>query len=415
MQPMKNPFSTNTFQNIWKAHFIPNKAVFSFKCIDGINFYKNRFFCFTNVGKNLTKGNNYKINDASDYKKNTFIIYDVLPHLNKEQKQLPKNIGVLKSVQYPGFLIELSKFKNIDDYLLRTLSKRTRTKMRKCSKRLDECFNITSKMFWGDIDKNEYDAIFESFMLLLQKRYSEKKISYNNMQPKEWNFYKDLAYPLILQGKASLFVIYDNNKPVAITYNYHSEDSLIDAITVFDINYSKFNIGYVNNLKLLNWCFDNGLKTFDFSKGHFDYKEKMSTRKYDFEYHIIYDKKSIISKSIAYTFYYVFQFKTYLRKKEFNIKFHKFTYRFKNKKHSKNDYEFDITKLNELPNKTDLVKIDAFTEHKYSFLTKPIYDFQFLAVKPYKAIEVFKVNRKDNVYVLSSGNLIQQVLLKNNS
>ncbi len=65
-----------------------------------------------------------------------------------------------------------------------------------------------------------------------------------------------MAYPLILEKKASLFVIYNKETPMAITYNYHTEDTLIDAITVFDIDYSKFNIGYVNNLKLLNWCFD---------------------------------------------------------------------------------------------------------------------------------------------------------------
>lgn len=412
---MKTPFSSSTFQKTWREHFIPRKDVFSFEFINGINFYKHNFFCFVNVGKNLTKGNSYKINNAIDYKKNTLVIYDVLPHQNIEQEQLPKNIGVLKSIQYPGFLIELNKFKNIDEYLLKTLSKRTRSKILKCNKRLDKCFNITSKFLLGDIDRDEYNEVFENFMFLLQKRYSEKKIYYNNMQPKEWNFYKDVAYPLILNKKASLFVIYDNKKPISITYNYHSEDSLINAITVFDINYSKFNIGYINNLKLLNWCFDNGLKTFDFSKGYFDYKEKMSTLKYDFEYHIVYDKKSILSKSVAFTNHYLFELKTYLRKKNINTKFHKLTYRFNNKPQSKPNYEFDVTKLNELPHKNNLVKIDVFTEHKYSFLTKPLYDFQFLVVKPYEEIDIYKVKNNETAFVISSDSLIQQVLLKNNS
>ena len=198
MKTKNSPFSANIFQIIWIKHFISNKSVNTFKFIDGVNFYKSRFSLFVNVGKNLTKGNTYKINNYNDYKNNTFIIYDFLPHLRKEPNNLPENIGVLKSIQYPGYLIHLDKFKNIDDYLLNTFSKNTRMKMRKFTKRLDECFEISTKMFFGNIDKTEYDRIFENFMTLLQKRYSEKAISYNNMHPSEWNFYKEVAYPLIL-------------------------------------------------------------------------------------------------------------------------------------------------------------------------------------------------------------------------
>ena len=165
METKNSPFSANTFQKIWKKHFIPNKAVNTFKFIDGVNFYKSRFSLFINVGKNLTKGNYYKINDYKDYKNKTFIIYDVLPQLNKESNYLPKNIGVLKSTQYPGFLIHLDKFKNIDEYLLNTFSKNTRMKMRKFTKRLEECFAISTKMFFGNIDKQEYDEVFENFMI----------------------------------------------------------------------------------------------------------------------------------------------------------------------------------------------------------------------------------------------------------
>ena len=409
MKTKNSPFSTNTFQEIWKKHFISNKSVNTFKFIDGVNFYKSRFSLFVNVGKNLTKGNTYKINNYEDYKNNTFIVYDVLPYLQKEPNNLPENMGVLKSRQYPGYLIHLDKFKNIDGYLLNTFSKNTRMKIRKFTKRLDDCFEISTKMFFGDIGRNEYDEIFENFMVLLQKRYSEKQISYNNMQPAEWNFYKEVAYPLILEKKASLFVVYDKNKPIAITYNYHKDDSLIDAITVFDIDYSKFNIGYLNNLKLLNWCFDNHLKILDFSKGYFDYKKRMCTLKYDFEYHIIFDKKSIISKLKAHAYYNFLEFKTYLRNKKLDVKFHKFTYRLKNKNLSTTKVKIEIAKLNKLPDSKDLLKIDIEKNLNYSFLNKYINDFLYLVVKPYNEIELFKVNSEKETYILSSDSLIQQI------
>jgi len=408
MQTNNSPFFAHTFQKIWKKHFISNKSVKAFKFVDGVNFYKSRFSLFINVGKNLTKGNTYKINNYEDYKNNTFIIYDVLPHLRKEPHYLPENIGVLKSKQYPGYLIHIDKFKNIDDYLLNTFSKNTRMKMRKFTKRLDECFDISTKMFFGNIDKTEYDELIEDFMFLLQKRYSEKQISYNNMQPSEWNFYKEVAYPLILEKKASLFVVYDKENPIAITYNYHTEDSLIDAITVFDIDYSKFNIGYVNNLKILNWCFDNNLKILDFSKGYFDYKKRMSTLEYDFEYHIIFDKKSIKTKLIAHAYYSFLEFKTYLRNKNIGVKFHEFTYSLKNKKQLK-PREVEIIKLDKLPNSIELNKINIEKDTNYTFLTKYVNDFLYLVVKPYTKIELFKVISEKKTYILSSDSLIQQI------
>ena len=409
MEIKNTPFTANTFQKIWKKHFISNKPVKTFNFIDGINFYKSSFSFFINIGKNLTKGNTYGINNYEDYKNNTFIIYDVLPHLRRERNNLPNNIGVFKSKQYPGYLIHLDEFKNIDDYLLKTFSKNTRMKMRKFTSRLDECFNISTKMYFGHIDKADYDEVFKKFMILLEKRYSEKQISYNNMQPFEWNFYKEVAYPLILEEKASLFVVYDKETPIAITYNYHTEDALIDAITVFDIDYSKFNIGYVNNLKILNWCFDNNLKILDFSKGYFDYKKRMCTLQYDFEYHIIYDKKSIISKLKANILYNYFEFKTYLRSKKLNDKFHKITYNLKNKKHLNPKREVQIIKLDKLPNPKELNKIDIREEISYNFLTKYVNDFLYLVVKPYNQIESFQVNNMENTYILSCNSLTQQI------
>lgn len=409
METKNSPFSASTFQKIWKQHFIANKIEKKFNFIDGLIFYKSKLPVYYNIGKNLTKGNSYSLNNYDDYKNKTFIIYDVIPHLKKEENNFSSNIGVLKSIQYPGFLIHIDKFKNIDDYLLNTFSKNTRMKMRKFNKRLDTCFNISTKMFFGHIEKQEYDFIFENFMALLQKRYSEKEISYNNMQPKEWNFYKNVAYPLILEKKASLFIIYNNNTPIAVTYNYHTQDSVIDAITVYDTNYSKFNIGYVNNLKLLNWCFDNNIKKLDFSKGYFDYKKRMSTLEYDFEYHIIYDKRSIKASLIAHIYYMFFEFKTYLRNKRFDVKLHEFTYRIKNKKKSSKRNHIKITKLDELPEAKKLIKINLENDKAYSFLTKHINDFLYLVVKPLNEIELFKLENTEKTYILSSNTLIQQI------
>lgn len=415
MKPNNSPFLNTTFQKLWMKHFMPSKSIKNFNCIDGVNFYEgNKAEMYFNVGRNLTKGNTYMLEDFQDFKNKTFIIYDVLPYLqnNNNNNHLSKHLGILKSVQYPGFLINLEKFKNLDEYLLNVFSKNTRSKMRKFSKRLDRCFDISTKMFFGEIDKDEYNFVFENFMHLLQKRYAEKQVYYNNMQPAEWNFYKEVALPLIQQKKASLFVIYDKNSPIAITYNYHTENTVIDAITVFDTDYSKFNIGYVNNLKLLDWCFKNNVSALDFSKGYFDYKKRMCTLEYDFEYHILFDKTSIRSKSLAYGYYYMFQLKAYLRRKKIDKLFHKYTYKFKNRKDSEVKRNFEILKLKSLPSKSNLKEIDIAKTEEYSFLKKCVYDFQYLAEKPCTQIKLYKNVKEENTFVLLSDALIQQIVLK---
>ena len=412
MNTKNSPFNNNTFQNIWVKHFIPKTKTQSFKFIEGIECYKNKWLAvYFNVGKNLTKGISYILNNNEDFKNKTLIIYDVLPHLMGEN-EIPKNIGVLKSFQYSGYLIHTEGFKTIDDYLLNTFSKNTRMKMRKFSNRLESCFNISYKMFLGNIDKAEYNDLFDDFMTLLQKRYSDKQITYNNMQPDEWGFYKDVAYPLILEKKASLFVIYDNNKPIAITYNYHTPDTVIDAITVFDIDYSKFNLGYVNNLKLLNWCFENNIKTLDFSKGYFDYKKRMCTLEYDFEYHIIYDKRSLISKIKAHLFHIYFQFKASLRNKGINSKFHKLTYGIKHGKKSNTTKIIRTSNLDKLPSLAELTAIDIKEESNYYVLKKHVNDFLYLVVKPYQEIDIYKSKNEKNVYILSYKSAIQQIKIE---
>ncbi|MBU3822304.1 GNAT family N-acetyltransferase [Flavobacteriaceae bacterium XHP0103] len=375
-----------------------------------MSFYKINFFpIYFNIGKNHTKGSYYEVNDQNDYKGKVFVVYDVPAYFNVNNASKPNGLSLLESTQYPGFLIELDKFKNVEDYLQSTFGRNSRMKMRKYSNRLDTCFDISTKMFFGTIDEKEYDLIFEYFMMLLNRRFSDKQISNNNMHPSEWNFYKEVAYPLIIEKKASLFVVFDNKTPIAITYNYHIDDIVIDAITVFDINYVKFNLGYLNNLKLIEWCFENNIKKLDFSKGYFDYKKRLCSKEYDFNYHILYDSNSIKAKIIAYFAYTFYEFKSYLRKKEINTKLHKITFLLNNKKTEKVDYE--IVTLDVLPDTNSLTELylDSKTN---SPLNKIVNDFLYGISKHRSEIKIYSVDNQNNLFIISSEFLTQKVLLK---
>ena len=329
-----NPFTSDTFTKIWSTHFNDNNPAKTFNFIKGISFYKHpRLNLFTNIGRNLTKGISYELEDGGnfDFKKKVFLLYDIPEFFGVKSNYGNKNLGFYSIKQYPGFLIDINKYASVEEYMQSTFSKRSRYKLNKYKKKLEFCFNIRYKTYCGDISREEYDKVFSFFNKLLKKRFLDKQIRNNNLDPDEWNFYHDVAFPLIIERKASLFVIYDNDKPIAVTLNYLSDDILFAAITVFDIDYAKFNVGSATIMKQIEWCLVNKIKILDFSKGFFDYKERWGNKKYDFEYHIYYDKKSFLSNSLAYSLKTFFLLKQTLRDKHVNEKLHKLTFMLKNK------------------------------------------------------------------------------------
>lgn len=284
----------------------------------------------------MTKGIGYEvvgesIGTSKDYLKNVFLIYDVPAYFEVPSITPDAHLALHRSRQYPGFLIEVNKFKDLNDYLLGSFSKSSRYKLKKYKKRFEASFDVRYVMYRGAMEREKYNSIFERFRQLLEKRFDDKQITNNNLDPREWQFYHEVTYPMLLKNEASLFVIYQGDEPIGVTLNFFSEDVLFDAITVFDIDYAKFHLGSITIMALLDWCLVNNIKVFDFSKGYFDYKARWATKGYDFEYHILYDPKSFRAKALAYGLKQFFDLKQRLREKNVNDRLHRITYRFKNK------------------------------------------------------------------------------------
>ncbi|MDD7885840.1 GNAT family N-acetyltransferase [Flavivirga sp. 57AJ16] len=407
-----NPFTSDTFTNIWYKHFVKKQTLFLFNFINNINFYKLSIFpIYINVGRNLTKGISYSLNAQSslkDFKKKVCLLYDVPAFFNIKAGNTQKGLKSLKIKQYPGFLIDLEKHKNFNNYFSATFSKSSIQKFRRYKNRLEKCFNITHKMYIGNIDKQEYDSIFNSFKHLLTKRFDDKQITNNNLNPKEWNFYYDVVYPLILERKASLFVTYNDNTPIAIRLNYYSEDIIFDAITVFDIDYNKFHIGKISIIKILEWAFENNYKIFDFSKGYFDYKEKWSDLKYDFEYHLYYDAKSIKAIILANSLAWFFRAKQYLRDMEMNKKLHEFTYLIR-KKETQNRIISEISE-SEIDIKDNML-IALNLNNDLSYLKKNIFDFLFITNEHLNNLKIYQVKHDHRKLILLKNKKKSQLLL----
>ncbi|OEK08533.1 hypothetical protein A8C32_03510 [Flavivirga aquatica] len=313
----RNPFLSKTFKSVWLKHFNHSKKCTFFSFIPELPFVKNKFLpLYYNIGKNNTKGVNYILskNIAPDYKGRVFIVYDV-PDYTPTDTFL-NNLGVHKITQYHGFKCNLKNYNSLNDYLLKVISKKSRSKFKGYLRKIKDALNITHKVYYGTISSEEYNSIFNTFEILLKKRFFNKKTNNNNLNPKEWAFFTEVTLPMIRNKKAALFVTYDNTKPIAITLTNFSDTVMYDVIRVFDIDYSKYRPGIVGVMKQIEWCLENKFEALDFSKGYYEYKKRWANEPYWFEYHIYYDKKSFLACYIALIYKLFYSLKLFLRKND---------------------------------------------------------------------------------------------------
>lgn len=400
MQIKQNPFVSDIFSTKWLIKFNSKKPAFTFNFIGGLSFYKPSFLpIYINAGRNLTKGISYFLKKAAigNFKKSVILIYDVPDYFNLDTHDLPDQIKLYRIKQYPGYLTDLKKYEDLNDYLQSVFSKKRRDKLNRYKKRLELCFDISCQMFYGEMSREDYDHIFNVFKNLLEKRFTDKQIVNNNLNLDEWTFYYDVALPMILAKKASLFVVYEGKNPIAITLNYFSEDILFHGITVFDIDYSKFHLGKIALLNLFSWSFENNIRIFDFSKGHFDYKTQWMNKVYDFEYHVYYDTASIKSRIFAFTVKSYLALKQYLREKEVNKALHRLTFWFKNNTNqSKSKFNFSEETKNY--NKSELLEIDILSDD-YATIKPIANEFLFLNSERLKDLTIFRVKGEPSTYL----------------
>jgi hypothetical protein len=413
--PLKdNPFCSETFISLWSKHFNGGAKGHIFDFLKGPSFYRASFLpLYINIGRNLTKGMDYSLNskNAMDHKNKVVLLYDIADYFGVDTTIGNPSLGFYAISQYPGFLVELQQFPDFNAYMSATFGKSSRYKLNKYKKRLEGCFNISYQMYHGEIDRARYDHLFLHFRGLLEKRFQDKGITNNNLHPSEWNFYKEVAYPLILKKKASLFVISNGDMPIGITLCYFSENILFDAITVFDIDYEKFHLGSVTIMKLLEWGITNKLHTFDFSKGDFDYKRRWCTKSYSFEYHIFYDRKSLVSRLLAMGIKTYFATKQWLRDREYHVLFHRLIFSLKNlgpkKEPPSPNYYFSETDRTQPPNTAPIA-----LERVGALQLKPaVFEFLYLHTENFSDLHIYS-DGTENSYLIFGKNKTKKVHLR---
>ncbi|MCK8480611.1 GNAT family N-acetyltransferase [Psychroserpens algicola] len=409
----QNPFTSLTFESIWSKHFNDNKALLSFKSINGVKFIKySRFGIYVNAGKNLTKGIDYSINfEETDYKGKTFLIYDVPTYFDTEPFHPPESssLKLKKMFQYQGFLMDISNFKDKDEYINAQFSSKNRREFRSNQRRLETCFNIRYEFINEEISQAKFDVLFDQFHALLNERFEGKQVNYHHLSKDKWAYYSELVFEMLKEKKASLLIIYNEDNPIGITLNFHADKVLFETITVFNPDYYKFSIGKTSIIKLLEWCFDHGYQISDFSKGDFDYKHKWGNLAYDFNYHILYDSKSIRSILTSKYIEYFYILKLYLRKRKVNELYRKYKFLMSNKKTVETS-QYSNVKVSSIQQfETSDYDLIQFEKDDYKFLRVCVFSFAFANPENISNIKVYKHKSLENTYLISGTKKAQQV------
>ena len=224
---------------------------------------------------------------------NLFKIADIPGYLAAELYILPG--FATKSVrQYKGFLLDLSNYKTVEEYLLNRLSGRSRRRLRNKKRALNHNHSVRLEVFYGAIGEQQHDELMHFFKDFLKKRFDAKK-TYNNYLDK-WDYYHKLSFEKINMGLASLFVLYDAQKPICITLNFHYEDVIFSELEGFDMAFSQYGLGDISMLNHLEWCLQNDVKIIDLSMGETNFKNKWCNHSYNFDCHLHYEKNNVVSQ-----------------------------------------------------------------------------------------------------------------------
>ncbi|WP_251795481.1 GNAT family N-acetyltransferase [Arenibacter sp. N53] len=410
-----NPFFSKSFTNIWISHFGNNEKPIVFKSIESVKFLhtKRKLFYF-NVGKNITNGVSYILrNNQNDCKGKVFIIYDVLPYLRERQNFTEDHsyLKLIKVPQYKGYLTNLSGYKNFDDYFSQHYSTKSRSNIRKWDRRLGENFKIRFKVFYGTIELQEYNYIFDNLLILIQKRWND--LGMENDILRDHVYYRELCYNMIIDKTGSMNVVYANEEIVALSFCFSSKKELFFAITTFDIDFRKYNLGHLLIMYIMKWCFENEFEIFDYSKGTYEYKTRWSNRTYAFEHHILYDRTTVVSLLVGNSLGFFYKMKQFLRDKNINLLY------------SRIKYWVHTLKLNPKKEPKILIKDldsadDVITKSKrvYKgsddyFKLKPIIcDIIFTFTQPFDTVKAYKVNEEKNKFVLVGDDFIKEVVFE---
>ena len=298
-----------------------------------------------------------------------------------------------------GYSILLNTSDTIDRFMARQFNSKKRNILTRYVKRLETCFDIEYRMFYGDINESDYNFVMQSLYKMIEARFKQRNELHKNLY--EWDYLLENTYAEIINKNASLFVIYNRDEPIEISLNYHFDKVLFSYMSSYDINYSKFGLGHIEIYKQIEWCANNGYILFEMGVGGMDYKRRWSNNVYRYNHHIAYKKQSAKLKFLIAKI----QLKEYLKSKKINEIYPKIRSLFVKKR--KIMVAFTTSKI-ESTNRLNINnynKIDQISKVD-GYLKKQINDFLYTSKSHIDDISIYKA---ENSYIIKGKELFQKI------
>ncbi len=326
------------------------------------------------------------------------VVEDLPRYLKIERTKKPKHIKSYSLKQYPGFLINFEGIKSLSEHLEQRFGKTSRYKLRREQRKLEHCFNISYKMYYGEMSREEYDFVFDEFYKLLEVRSIEKGIA-GNVNLKYKPEYYDRVHQMILDKSASFFVIYNGKNPIDICLNFHVKNTLFQYIRTYDVTYSKFNTGYTDLMKQIEWCIENKVESISFSKGDFYWKRRWCNTVYDYDYEVFYNSRSLKSVLAVHKFRLIKSFKQLLREKNIIKKYHAFKEKQRKENSSKPTSKIETLELNYNFDTSELELINFYSD-EFNEFRRLIFEFLYQSNEQEKDVSAYRIKGTSNSLII---------------
>lgn len=307
-----------------------------------------------------------------------------------------------------GYAMSLNNFKNKDEYINKILGRKAKN-IRRLSRKLEQCFTINYLTFYGDIEIENFKFLIRRLREMIEIRFKQR--GQTNDRLAEWESIEQDTFSLILEKKASLFVIYNKDEPIEISLSYHFNDLQFSAISSYDINYEKFSLGSIHFYQIIDWCIEQNITIFEMGFGDLDYKRKWSNLIYNYSHGFLYAKGSKIN-SFKSRINWILIFIKELLKKSWLFKIRNNLIRFLNtrKPNISGESQFYHENLIEAPYNFDnysKINFDDFTFP--SSLKKLIYEFQFAHNCHTNNLKIYQSKTNKANYMLNYKSIFNEV------
>lgn len=383
------------------------------KLITKHNFYISLFEknCISDQfsGISIPNNNNDSSNLLDEFSEEKTPIYSHLLIPNYLKIKTSNDLFCKKITQKEGFGVNLLDYTSIDEFIKSNCSKNFKKVFFRSLNRLESSFNISYKMFFGTISVEDYKLTMDALNLMIFNRFKQREG--RNKEIEKWQEHYDQTYNLINNKRASLFVIYNDDKPIEVSLNYHIDSLMYSAISSFDLDYSKFSLGNIEIYKQLDWCLLNNITFFDMGYGYFDYKYRWSNVTYNFENYITSKKNRLLVKAYAHISKYKFKIMNYLIEKKLNELPYRILNRLKKPERELHLIEYELISLQETITNDARHIIDIHTD-TYQYTRKPVYDYLYKSKEHIKNINVSKLTNKPNTYLIEGENSLSKIVFK---